>query len=1205
MAGQIPKLNVFLFGVPRIELDEQPIPLNRRKAQALLAYLCVETHPHSRDSIIDLLWPLFEPEDGRNNLRRELSILKKQLEVDILQVNRVTVGVDSGALESGLVEVDILRFESLISKVTRHDENLNQLCPDCVDYLNEALDLYTDDFLAGFSLPDSTLFDEWHFFQAERLRRMAMNTLDQLVEWHQLHAEFEPAIEYSRRRLTLDPLHEPAHRTLMTLYAQFEQPSAALRQFETLKRLMWEELKLEPEASTQDLYEAIHARRFEPPQSLTEKQVAGSTPVQSISIERPGKQKPASTLPTDTTPFIGRQSEIAYLQQLLSDPDVRLVTIMGIGGMGKTRLALATGKQIFESALGVSYFSDGIYFVSLAAVDEFHGMATAISLNLGLTPAAEQDQTQQLIDHLRTRQILLILDNVEHLVVSEVNEFLQELLISSPKVKLLTTSRVKLGLRGEHLFSLEGLMVPDADSALDPHFFDQASLSQGSNGAGFSAITLFVTAGRRVKPDFDLTPSNVATIVNICHLVQGMPLGIELAAGWLGLLRPEAIAAEIEQCLDFLETDLSDFPDRQSSLKAVFDSSWKLLSPPEQEALAQLTVFRGGFTRQAAEQVTGTGIRVLLSLTNKSWLQQIADNRYQIHELLRQFARQELESLTDISRDLNERYAHYYASYIWGLVPEIKGPHPSLAFKAITYDLDNILASLEWLIKEDQITVIVDRMMTPLFHYMESRYHYFLFLPLFQIAGQRAEQLKLTRELGILLIFRTAFFITGFPTRFLDYPWINTADFNIVRETQEFIPEAPDKAGFWAILQAWHYGRFGDVVTGVAMLRELLNWYIAHDWLWEAAFALQSLGRLLILQQGEISRFGDERESQICLRQSRHEFEALGDVREAAISLFFIGLEQQRNREYAEAKNTILEAQDALRNLGEDIIAANSYWQLADIHMSMGEPGVSLKYLHEMGEFLVQRGRLQLATMALSRQSYESVRYGDLADALKIREYSLQASLRFQDDFLIAWDYWEMGEIYRVKGDLLAARQWFDRSIAYFEKVGASVGNTFYFRGLGDLALAKGDFNLAKQHFSDGIEWARRTFHPWQEAYISFGLGKAELGSGDLDKSRHYLAHGLRLALADEDAGGLVLMGIVRVAKLYQATGGSQRVDDLIEIILSHPLSWHETRREAASLIGLDINDLPDNHSHAMVDLEPVIGEILADLEAQKPPSPE
>jgi predicted ATPase/DNA-binding SARP family transcriptional activator len=1199
MTGLVPRLKVFLFGAPRIELDSQPVTLHRSKALALLSYLCMDPRPHSRDSIIDTLWPLFGPEDARNNLRRELSLLKKSLTVEILHADRAIIGIDPTVFSRGDLEVDTTRFEYLVNKATSHGETADLLCPDCLQWMQEAITLYTGDFLAGFSLPDSPPFDEWQFFQAERLRRLALFSLDQLIEWHRQYGEIDQAIQLSRRRIAMDNLHEPAHRTLMALYAHSGQQAAALRQFDKLKQLLRDELSLEPEIATRELFEAIYSRKYEVQKPASGEPVSSSVSSAKTYTKPHQDLKLVSNLPADMTPFIGRQSEIDHLQNLLTDSMVRLITIIGIGGMGKTRLALAAGRRIYESGIGTSLFRDGIYFVSLVAVEEFRGMASAISLSLGLTPVTEKEQSQQLIDYLRARQALLILDNFEHLVASEVREFLQELLANSPAVKVLTTSRVKLGLRGEHVFPLSGLAVPDPSMLLDAGQRDYVTSSISSNGSNYSAITLFITAGRRVKPDFSLTPDNVATIVNICRLVQGMPLGIELAAGWLGLLQPEAIEAEIEHCLEFLESDISDFPDRQSSLKAVFDSSWKLLSVTEQQSLAQLTIFRGGFTRQAAEKVADTGIRTLLSLTNKSWLQQIADDRYQIHELLRQFASQELEAFSEINRDLNERYAHYYASFMGGLGTQIKGPQPSLAFKAITRDLDNILASFEWLIKADQFSIITEQLLVPLFHYLESRYLYYLFQPLIRAARLRAEELKLTTERAIILVFRVAFFITGFPTRFLDYPWINTADMDIVRITQKLMPEDPEKAGFWGILQAWHYGRLLDVQAGVTMLRKLLAWYISHNLPWEVAFTRQSLGRLLLLQDEGFSKTGDARESQTCLRQSLHEFEVLGDLRESAISLFFIGLEQQRFGEFAEAKKTILEAQERLRNVGEDIIAANSYWQLADIHMSMGEPDVSLQYLRDMGEFLVQRGRLQLATMAISRLSYEAVRYGDLDEALRIREYSLESSQRFQDDFLIAWDYWEMGEIYRVKGELRAARQWFDRSIAHFEKEGASIGNTFYLRGMGDLALAEGNYMQAEQLFSQSIEWAQRTVHPWQEAYGSFGLAKAYLGQGNLAKSRHHFTHGLRLALANEDAGGLALMGIAGVAKLYHHTGDTQRAAKLVELILSHPLTWEETRRQAASLIGLENDDLPAKQPKSMVAIAPIIHEVLAELELQ------
>src|SRR5512143_2346170 len=298
-------------------------------------------------------------------------------------------------------------------------------------------------------------------------------------------------------------------------------------------------------------------------------------------------------LPVLPTPLIGRQREVEELSQLLVDPQCRLLTLVGPGGIGKTRLAIEAAARLPAA------FADGVYFVPLASVITARFIVPLIADALGFafqstTPA---DPKTQLFRYLKGKQVLLLTDNLEHLLTEPGIEVLTELLANTPQVKLLATSREPAGLQGEWVFEVQGLPIPDSRYA------------EGS--AQNTGVELFLQRARRAHVGFTARPQDYPAIVRICQLVDGMPLGIELAAAWVRTLDCAEIAREIERGLDFLSVTTRDLPARHRSMRAVFDHSWRLLSPEDQTVLLRLSVFRGGFKREAAEQVAGATLAVL------------------------------------------------------------------------------------------------------------------------------------------------------------------------------------------------------------------------------------------------------------------------------------------------------------------------------------------------------------------------------------------------------------------------------------------------------------------------------------------------------------------------------------------------------------------------------------------------------------------
>jgi predicted ATPase len=433
---------------------------------------------------------------------------------------------------------------------------------------------------------------------------------------------------------------------------------------------------------------------------------------------------PPHNLPAQLTAFIGREAESAQVIGLLRNPDCRLVSVIGAGGVGKTRLALEVAHALAHDP--VSLFPDGIFAVPLAALtageplDEM--LATAIAGALSLTFSGPEAPVAQVRNYLRLRTLLLLLDNVEHL--SAGTPFLVALLHGAPGLKLLVTSRERLHVRGEWLVALDGLAYPDDRRPTSNTTADKETQRQGDKQqAGLSvsvspdlrvssvvdlerygAIRLFVQTARMHAPDFALSAEVASAVVGICRLVAGLPLGIELAASWTRLLPCAEIASEIAQNLDFLADAAPDLPARQQSLRAVFDYSWGLLAPSEQQTLRQLAIFRGSFTREAATSVVELRsekdvveappitlnspfsiLNLLAALVDKSLVRRIVVGvgaRYELLELLRQYAAEHLERAGEAD-GIAARHAAYYSELLAARTVDLRGAGQQAALLTI------------------------------------------------------------------------------------------------------------------------------------------------------------------------------------------------------------------------------------------------------------------------------------------------------------------------------------------------------------------------------------------------------------------------------------------------------------------------------------------------------------------------------------------
>ncbi len=598
-------LTITLLGGFHIEQAGSPLTgFATDKARALLAYLAVErTRPHRRESLATLLWPDQSDERARQSLRQALSHLKQALGGDAYLL---VTPQDIQLHPQADLTIDVSEVESLAKACDNHRHRDLERCLPCLRRQERIAALSSDEFLDGFPSQNSENFEEWLILTRERLHQAAMSAHLALADLHERRGDLPVALQHARAQIALEPWREESHRQMMRLYAQSGERSKALAQYQACQHTLQVELAATPTAETEHLRELIQAEKLPP----------------APKIPQP---------PAPPTSFVGRQREQADLAERLADPACRLVTLLGMGGLGKSRLAL----QVARAHAGL--YRDGIYFVPLAAASEAPG---AIAAALG---QASPDSAARLPDFLRDKEILLVLDNFEHLVESA--ESLCPLLEAAPSLQILVTSRERLRLREEWVYTLEGLSFPVKTEAFSASEYD--------------AFVLFEIRAAQSDSRFRLTGAGLADIAAICQLVEGHPLAIELAASAVTDRSPGELLAALRQTFDALAPSLRNLPERHRSLRAVFEHSWNLLKPDERARLAELSVFVGGFSAEAAATVAGTSTAQLADLAAKSLARREADGRYSLHESIRQFAAEKLKNV----EAAKERHGAYYANF--------------------------------------------------------------------------------------------------------------------------------------------------------------------------------------------------------------------------------------------------------------------------------------------------------------------------------------------------------------------------------------------------------------------------------------------------------------------------------------------------------------------------------------------------------------
>lgn len=631
-----------LFGTFALTRGDVPVTrFHSDKVRALLAYLVTESNrSHARATLAALLWPEKSEQAALRNLSQTLVRLRDVLGDSAPAPLHITWQAIQWQPDAAVV--DVAEFAALLHTGEPDD-------------LARAAELYRGEFLAGFSLPGCEGFEEWLLLVREQFQQQVLSALHTVAEYHLVEQHWLEAATAAQRQIELDRWREDAYRQQMRALAGGGDRAAALAVYQRCVQVLHDDLGIEPDGETVALSASIRSQ---------EAPAAGTRP----------QTRPS--LPSPLTPLVGRADELARVADLFAQRESRLVTLVGVGGVGKTRLALAAAWAQQEYS--------GVGWVSLAGITpaadtalQSDVLAAAVAVALGLSFGGRRVPLDELCHTLAERDLLLVLDNCEHLPVTA---FVRELLHAAPRLRILATSRAPLDIAGETLLRLEGLPVPEADAEEPWHY---------------AGVQLFLERAQRRMPERGHERDDLAAVVRLCRLLDGLPLGLELAARWVGHYSPDEIASEIVADLDFLARHGGDVPDRHRSMGAALGYSWAMLREPERQALARLSVFRGAFDRAAAQAVALTPTTMLVALVDASLLRHLGIGRYGFHELVRQFAAARLADRGEADA-LAERHANYYLDLLTRQETALYGNAPHMAAAVLRDVADNLWQAWSW-----------------------------------------------------------------------------------------------------------------------------------------------------------------------------------------------------------------------------------------------------------------------------------------------------------------------------------------------------------------------------------------------------------------------------------------------------------------------------------------------------------------------------
>ena len=627
-------LEIRALGNLKLSFDGEDLDSISLRAQVLLVYLGLEGGKHHRNYLAAMLWPESPGAKALTSLRVLLSELRKVIP-DCLEINRTNLGIKP---HSDLY-LDAFEFEGLLK----------------AGKIKKAYDLYRGDLLSGVYIPGSTEFENWRRWENERIRRLAIDQGEKAILKEFGLGNYGEVEFLARYLIKIEPTNEVANLYYSISQALGGHRAAAIKQIQVYQTRLREFLNLDLPEEIVNMQKLINEGNLD-------------SIIDTLS--------PRQHLPSIQTTFIGRSSELKTISGMLTNPDCRLISIVGPGGIGKTRLAIEVAK---ETSID---FPDGAFFVPLDTVtsgnDILPAIANSLLFKLG-TVGSDLDPQTHLYDYLRDRSLVLILDCFEHLTGS--GHLVSKLLATASKLQVVITSRHKLNLPEEWTYTLEGLSIPE---------------SEDINDDLPDALSLFLSRTKQILPEKIISESELKEAARICRLVEGMPLGIELAAAWAAVLDFSEIADEITENYGFLEDHHQDSSSKHKSMRAVFQSSWNLLEEIHQEYLLMLSVFKGGFSRQAAQEISKASITDFAVLMDRSLLRKNARGQFEIHPIVQQFCREIISDQENVWQEIQQKHYLYYSDYLRKRMPKIYSLEPDNTRAEVHDAIANILAAAKF-----------------------------------------------------------------------------------------------------------------------------------------------------------------------------------------------------------------------------------------------------------------------------------------------------------------------------------------------------------------------------------------------------------------------------------------------------------------------------------------------------------------------------
>ncbi|MGH7544290.1 MAG: ATP-binding protein [Gemmatimonadota bacterium] len=649
--------------------------VHQPKRLALLVYLAVAEPRgfHRRDSLLPLFWPELPEKRARNGLNKTLHFLRSYLGADVV-VSRGTVDV---GLDPGSVGCDAVTFEEALEG----------------GRLAEAIELYEGPFLDGFHVSEAAEFEHWVDRQREHFELRYAAALEELAMEAAQREDWTASVELWRKLVDLDPSHSRAVIGLMEGLESSGERAAALQEADRLAKVLREEFEAEPDIEV----EAFADRLRQAPRALP-----------------PRHEEAPSHLPWQPDPLVGRERETVRLRQMIEDPTVRLITLTGPGGTGKTRLAIHVAGEVLDR------FPDGVFFVSLGTLRDAGLVGVTIARTIGVTPAPGAEVLDSLRASLKRRRCLLVLDGFE--TVQPAADLIADLLEETDHLEVVVTSRAVLRLRGERVFPVPPLRVPDREAV--PGVADLHE---------YGAISLFIQRAQAADPVFELTDENRRAVAGICAGLDGLPLAIELAAARVRLLEPSMILSRLGQRFELLRGGPRDLPERQQTLRRTFDWSYDLLSESQRRLFRHLCVFVGGCSLEAVRKVCypenddeAMVLDDLSSMVDNSLLRQVSvfedEPRFEMLDTIREYGRRLLADGGELA-DLQRGHALYFLDLAERAEPGLAGKRQAVWLDRLEPEFANVQAVLDWALEWGEIELAV-RLGSALWWFMWLRGHF-------------------------------------------------------------------------------------------------------------------------------------------------------------------------------------------------------------------------------------------------------------------------------------------------------------------------------------------------------------------------------------------------------------------------------------------------------------------------------------------------